>query len=58
MTQLYEKLFERLNRVIRQCVTPLSYAPFERENEQPTTNILIVDIVICAETKKMGGLLK
>ena len=48
MTQLYEKFFERVYGVIRQCVTPFSYAPFECENGQPTTNILTVDVVLCA----------
>ena len=29
------------------------HMPFERENELPTANILIVDVVFCVEIKKL-----
>ena len=58
MKQLYDKVFERVNGVISQRVTPFSYAPFERENKKPTTNILTMDSVLRVEIEKMCGVLK
>lgn len=51
-------MFERVYGGISQCVTLFPYAPFEHENEKPTTNILKMDVVIYEKFKKMSNILK
>lgn len=58
MGQFYDKVFERVNGGISQCVTPFPYTPLERENEKPTGNILMGDVALCANLKKMFSMLK
>ena len=52
MAQFCDKVFKRVNGGISQCVTQFPYMPFECEDEQPTTNILKGNVVLCAKLKK------
>ena len=58
LKQFYEMMFERVYVGIRKPVTPLPYMSFKHENEQPTTNTLIMDVVFNAKFKKTSSMLK
>ena len=56
MEKFCDKVFERVNGGISQCVTPMPYMPFKHVNEQPTTNIHKGDVVLYEKLKKMTGI--
>ena len=56
--QFCDKMLERVYGGICQCVTSLPYAHFELEDEQPTRNILTMDVVLCEKFKEMNNMLK
>lgn len=55
---LCANMFERVYGGIKKCATLFPYALFEHGNEQTTTNILTVDVVLYAEIKRMSSMLK
>lgn len=56
--KIYGKMFKRVYGSNEKCVTPFPYTPFERMSEQPTSNFLAMNIVLCAKFKEMSGVPK